>query len=67
MVSYPRTSGLAVGIGLLWTGFLISLTGADNVLRDKPAADWHIFRGNALQNGVASSALPPKLEILWKF
>src|SRR5579862_1696133 len=31
------------------------------------AADWPVFRGNALQTGVASSELPEKLEILWKF
>jgi outer membrane protein assembly factor BamB len=30
-------------------------------------ADWPLFRGNALQTGVAGSALPDKLEILWKF
>ena len=29
--------------------------------------DWPLFRGNALQNGVAGSALPDKLEILWQF
>jgi outer membrane protein assembly factor BamB len=29
-------------------------------------ADWPIFRGNALQNGVADTPLPDKLEILWK-
>jgi outer membrane protein assembly factor BamB len=29
-------------------------------------ADWPIFRGNALQNGVAATPLPDKLDILWK-
>lgn len=31
------------------------------------AADWPLFRGNALQTGVAASALPEKLDIRWKF
>jgi outer membrane protein assembly factor BamB len=30
-------------------------------------ADWPLFRGNPLQTGVASSPLPAKLEIRWKF
>jgi len=30
-------------------------------------ADWPVFRGNTLQNGVSESKLPPKLELLWKF
>jgi len=29
--------------------------------------DWPLFRGNALQTGVAGSRLPDDLEILWKF
>jgi outer membrane protein assembly factor BamB len=29
--------------------------------------DWPLFRGNALQTGIAGSTLPDKLEILWKF
>lgn len=29
--------------------------------------DWTVFRGNPHQTGVASSELPDKLEILWKF
>jgi outer membrane protein assembly factor BamB len=31
------------------------------------AADWLVYRGNAQQTGVATSTLPDKLEILWKF
>jgi len=31
------------------------------------AADWPLFRGNALQTGVAAEALPDKLEVLWSF
>ena len=27
-----------------------------------PAADWPVFRGNSLQNGIASSSLPEELE-----
>src|SRR5438132_1410985 len=30
-------------------------------------ADWPLFRGNALQTGVAASALPDDLDIRWKF
>jgi outer membrane protein assembly factor BamB len=30
-------------------------------------ADWPLFRGNALQTGVAEAKLPDKLEVLWKF
>src|SRR5207237_6610605 len=30
-------------------------------------ADWPVFRGNTLQTGVATSELPDKLEILWRF
>src|SRR5208282_2975329 len=33
----------------------------------RPAHDWPIFRGNALQTGVAVEALPDQLEVLWKF
>src|SRR5262245_22812508 len=29
-------------------------------------ADWPIFRGDALQTGVARTTLPEKLEIRWK-
>jgi outer membrane protein assembly factor BamB len=31
------------------------------------AQDWPLFRGNSLQTGVATSALPENLEIRWKF
>lgn len=31
------------------------------------AADWPLFRGNALQTGVAAAGLPDQLEVLWKF
>jgi outer membrane protein assembly factor BamB len=30
------------------------------------AADWPFFRGNALQDGQTSEALPERLEVLWK-
>src|SRR5438105_3272983 len=30
------------------------------------AQDWPLFRGNALQTGVATTTLPDKLEIRWK-
>jgi outer membrane protein assembly factor BamB len=31
------------------------------------AADWPLFRGNALQTGVADAKLPDELDILWTF
>src|SRR5438477_504055 len=35
---------------------------------EPPAKEaWPLFRGNALQTGVAASALPDTLEELWKF
>ena len=44
---------------------------AFNPLRGAPTADvgdeWLLFRGNPLQTGVAASALPEKLAVLWKF
>src|ERR1700735_488954 len=38
------------------------------VLAQPPAvdADWPLFRGNALQTGVAPGTLPGTLEIRWK-
>lgn len=30
------------------------------------AADWPVFRGNALQTGVVTAALPERLDVLWK-
>jgi outer membrane protein assembly factor BamB len=35
--------------------------------KEKAAGDWPLFRGNALQTGVASSPLPDRLEVRWKF
>jgi outer membrane protein assembly factor BamB len=32
-----------------------------------PKDEWLLFRGGAAQTGVASSELPDKLEVLWKF
>lgn len=34
---------------------------------DPKPAGWPLFRGNPEQNGVTSSALPEKLEVLWSF
>lgn len=31
------------------------------------AGDWPLFRGNAVQNGIAGEELPNNLDILWKF
>jgi outer membrane protein assembly factor BamB len=41
---------------------LLGAIGSSEPLR----ADWPLFRGNPLQNGVATSSLPDKLEIRWK-
>jgi outer membrane protein assembly factor BamB len=38
-----------------------------SVAEVKADADWPVFRGNALQTGVAASSLPDKLAIRWKF
>jgi outer membrane protein assembly factor BamB len=35
--------------------------------QEKPSGDWPLFRGNALQTGVAAAKLPDKLDIVWKF
>ncbi len=32
-----------------------------------PPAAWPVFRGDTMATGVAGSALPEKLEVLWKF
>jgi outer membrane protein assembly factor BamB len=37
------------------------------VLAVNLCADWPVFRGNPQQTGVATSGLPDKLEILWRF
>lgn len=53
--------GAFLGSCLLLTG--LTLFGAD-----QPAAQqWPLFRGNALQDGVAAGPLPDKLTELWKF
>ncbi len=45
---------------VLGLGFLV-------ILSSWCLADWPVFRGNAEQTGVATAALPDKLELLWKF
>jgi outer membrane protein assembly factor BamB len=54
----------------LAVGIVASLSVA--VLSARPTPDaskdsWKVFRGNALQNGVAASSLPDDLSELWKF
>ena len=46
------------------TGALLSLAGAVDTAT-KPAQDWPLFRGNALQTGVAGSELPERLAVRW--
>jgi outer membrane protein assembly factor BamB len=55
-------SNLGLSLAIVLT-LAVSLPAADT----KPDAGWPVFRGNALQNGVAASELPAQLEILWKF
>lgn len=45
-----------------WVAVFSPLRGADG-----KSVDWPLFRGNAVQDGIASQALPDNLEILWKF
>jgi outer membrane protein assembly factor BamB len=53
---------------LLVSGVLLGATRAPAVsTRRQASADWPIFRGNSLQTGVASTGLPARLEIRWKF
>jgi outer membrane protein assembly factor BamB len=47
----------------LTTGLLFALVATPIVI----AADWSMFRGTPAQTGVATSALPDRLEVLWKF
>src|SRR5262249_28589839 len=42
-------------------------TAKPETVKEKATADWPLFRGNALQTGVAAAKLPEKLKILWKF
>ncbi|HYV36033.1 MAG TPA: PQQ-binding-like beta-propeller repeat protein [Gemmataceae bacterium] len=46
---------------------LTSFLGVFCVFVVNAPADWPVFRGNALQTGVAETTLPDKLEILWRF
>src|ERR1700730_170586 len=44
--------------------FLLGLT---SLFAHDNSKDWPLFRGTALQTGVAQSTLPDKLEQLWSF
>jgi outer membrane protein assembly factor BamB len=43
------------------------LAGAALAAAPMPGPDWPLFRGNALQTGVATATLPDQLEIRWRF
>jgi outer membrane protein assembly factor BamB len=58
---FART-GLGLSLAAVLT-LALSLPAAE----DKPDAGWPVFRGNALQTGVAASSLPAQLEVLWRF
>lgn len=49
------------------TPFVLSLLCVLCVFVVNSPADWPLFRGNPLQNGVGDAKLPDKLEVLWKF
>jgi outer membrane protein assembly factor BamB len=51
------------GLAACALAIISSLHAAENV----PSADWPLFRGNVLQNGVAVSTLPESLDTRWKF
>src|SRR5262245_7139290 len=53
-----------------WTVLLLPVATACSVSAEtapKAEADWPLFRGNALQNGVAPAATPADLAIRWQF
>src|SRR5262249_43160317 len=54
---------IGLSLACLLGGGVLRLPAAEQ----KPTGDWPVFRGNALQTGVASSSLPPHLQVLWKF
>jgi outer membrane protein assembly factor BamB len=43
------------------------VTGAIDTKAGNASQDWPVFRGNAQSTGVATSTLPEKLELLWKY
>jgi RNA polymerase sigma factor (sigma-70 family) len=64
----------ALGVtSALWTHQPSPANAADApapaVAQPKPAVteDWPLFRGNPSQTGIATTALPDQLDILWKF
>ncbi len=64
-MTFP-SSRLLAGLSLaavLLTPFALTTSAGDT----KTPADWPVFRGDALQNGVANSSLPDPLDIRWKF
>jgi outer membrane protein assembly factor BamB len=67
-VFQQRTSVLALlGVALLAVGAALLPAAVDKPSKASTSADWPVFRGSLLQTGVASSTLPDKLEVRWKF
>ena len=62
-----------LAFGIVWLLGCLPATDEDSSARSRSTVvqqrlgDWPIFRGNPQQTGVATSSLPDKLEILWKF
>src|SRR5689334_105667 len=46
---------------------LLGLTTLVLAAESRPGGNWPIFRGNALQNGVAATSVPAQLKVRWKF
>jgi len=63
--THLRSFAAFVAIGAFVFAALLGINAAPQA--DKTTADWPLFRGNALQTGVADSTLPDKLEVLWTF
>src|SRR5262249_7574251 len=71
----PVRVGLLTGDRLMRTVRLFCTGGAAAVLLallahgadPKPGPDWPVFRGNALQTGLAATELPAPLKQRWKF
>ncbi|HJT76104.1 MAG TPA: PQQ-binding-like beta-propeller repeat protein [Gemmataceae bacterium] len=47
-------------------GFLAAILLAGATVAAGPSGDWPLFRGNALQTGVATTELPAQLKVRWK-
>jgi WD40 repeat protein len=68
MLALSRRAALALVLGAAAL-LMLSLrlpAGAGPVAKDQQTKAWPLFRGNALQSGVAVGTLPDELSVLWK-